>query len=260
MNTLNSPPEPTPFDDGDLFDVLFHDLRYGLDYYFDLARQADGPVLDVACGTGRVLIPLLQAGVDVEGVDLFAPMLERLQRKVQPLGFQPHLHQADMRAFQIPRRFALVIIPFNSFVHNLTSAAQIETLRCCREHLLPGGLLAFDAFFPGVEYLSQPQNIRVLEMETPHPATGLPIRIFDTRTFDRIAQIQHSVNDLEELDAHGQVATTHRSATSIRWIFKSEMELLLHLAGFARWEIYGDFDRRPLERETDAMIVQAWRD
>jgi SAM-dependent methyltransferase len=258
MNTHD--PEATPFDDGDLFDVLFHDFRYGLDYYLDLAREAGGPVLDVACGTGRVLIPLLQAGVDVEGVDLFAPMLERLRRKAQALDLQPRLHQADMRAFRIPRRFALVIIPFNSFVHNLTSAAQIETLRRCRDHLLPGGLLAFDGFFPGVEYLSQSQHIRVMEMETAHPATGLPVRIFDTRTFDRIAQLQHSVNEIEELDAQGRVTATHRSATSIRWIFKAEMDLLLQVAGFARWEIYGGFDRRPLERETDAMIVQAWRE
>lgn len=260
MNIHNSPTEPTPFDNGDLFDVLFHDFRYGLDFYLDLARQAGGPVLDVACGTGRVLIPLLQAGVDGEGVDLFAPMLERLQRKAQALGLQPRLHHADMAAFQLPRRFALIVIPFNSFVHNLTQPAQIATLRNCREHLLPGGLLAFDAFFPGVGYLTQPQNHREMEMETAHPTTGLPVRIFDTRTFDRIAQIQHSVNEIQELDAQGQVTATHRSATSIRWIFKNEMELLLQIAGFARWEIHGDFDRRSLENETDAMIVQAWRD
>jgi hypothetical protein len=98
-----------------------------------------------------------------------------------------------------------------------------------------------------------------MELEAPHPTTGLPVRIYDTRTFDRIAQIQHSVNEIQELDAQGQVVVTHRSATSIRWIFRNEMELLLQIAGFVRWEIYGDFDRRPLENETDAMIVQAWR-
>lgn len=260
MTTQNDLPEQTPFDDGDLYDVLFSDFRYGLDYYLDLARHAGGPVLDVACGTGRVLLPCLQAGVDVEGVDLHAAMLERLRQKARALGCEPRLHQSDMRSFRLTRRFAMIMIPFNSFVHNLATAAQIETLECCRDHLAPGGVLAFDAFFPGLEYLSQSQNTRVLELETPHPVTGLPLRLFDTRSFDRIAQTQHSVNEIEELDAQGRVTTTHRSATSIRWIFKSEMELLLRVAGFARWEIYGDFDRRPLTRETDAMIVQAWRD
>jgi SAM-dependent methyltransferase len=258
VDTREHQPERTPFDDGDLFDVLFGDFDYGLEYYLDLARQADGPVLDLACGTGRVLIPCAQAGMEIEGVDLYAPMLERLRHKAQALGFEPRLHQSDMRAFQIGRQFALIMIPFNSFVHNLTAASQIETLRCCREHLLPGGLLAFDGFFPGLEYLSQPDNVRVLELEIAHPRTGMPVRLYDTRSFDRVAQIMRSVNEFEELDAQGRVTATHRTETSIRWIFKAEMELLLQLAGFARWEIYGGFDRRPLTRETDGMVVHAW--
>jgi len=84
------------------------------------------------------------------------------------------------------------------------------------------------------------------------------VRIWDTRTFDRIAQIQHSYNEIELLDAKGAVVTIHPSKTSIRWIYKAEMELLLRLAGFARWRILGGFDGRPLLQETDAMIVKAW--
>jgi hypothetical protein len=64
--------------------------------------------------------------------------------------------------------------------------------------------------------------------------------------------------DIEFLDQTGKVVRVSRSETTTRWIYKTEMELLLRLAGFPRWEIYGDFARRPLERETDAMIVCAW--
>jgi hypothetical protein len=86
------------------------------------------------------------------------------------------------------------------------------------------------------------------------------MRHFDTRRFDRVEQIQYSLNELEELDEEGRVVATHRSATSFRWIYKGEMKLLLRVAGFARWEIYGDFDHRPLTRETDGMVVEAWRE
>ncbi|MFN0021637.1 MAG: class I SAM-dependent methyltransferase [Pirellulaceae bacterium] len=249
---------PSIFDDGDIYDLVGKDTPYGLDFYTALAREAQGPVLDIACGTGRILLPCLQAGVDIEGLDLFEPMLKTLRVKGTSLGLSPKLHQADMSDFSLEGRYALIMIPFNAFIHNMTQVTQIGCLRLCREHLLPGGQLVFDTFFPALEFVSTPAGTRVLEGEFPHPVTGLPVRIYDTRTVDRVEQLFYSLNEIELLAADGNVQTSHRSAISSRYFYKHEMELLLRIAGFARWEIYGDFDRRPLSRETDAMIVAAW--
>jgi SAM-dependent methyltransferase len=249
---------PSVFEDGELYDLLLKDLPYGLDFYVALAREANGPVLDIACGTGRILLPCLEAGVDIEGLDLFEPMLKKLRKNAAAKGLSPRLYQADMSDFSLPRRYALIMIPFNAFIHNMTQEAQIRCLTLCREHLLPGGLLVFDTFFPTLEYLSTPANTRVLEGELPHPETGLPMRMYDTRTIDRVSQTQHSLNELEFLAADGNIAAVHRSQCIGRYFFKHEMELLVRVAGFARWEICGDFDRRPLTHETDAMIVMAW--
>jgi SAM-dependent methyltransferase len=256
----HSPAEnlPSTFEDGAMYDVLVGGITYGLEFYLQLAREARGPVLDIACGTGRILLPCLQAGVGIEGLDLFEPMLRRLREKAAALGLSPTLHQADMSEFALARRFALVMIPFNAFIHNMTQESQIRCLTLCREHLLPGGMLAFDTFFPTLEYVGTPPGTRVLEGELPHPETGLPMRMYDTRTIDRVAQTQHSLNELELLAADGSVARVHRSQCSSRYFYKHEMELLLRASGFARWEIWGDFDRRPLTRESDAMIVAAW--
>jgi len=248
------------FDNGDLYDILLGDFDYGLNFYLELARQPDGPVLDIACGTGRIMLPCLRLGLDVEGLDLYDGMLDRLRRKAAAEQIEPRLHRADMSDFRLSRRFALIMIPFNAFVHNMTADAQIRCLQLCREHLLPGGLLAFDTFFPGKQIIIATDGERVLEGEFAHRDTGLPVRLYDTRSFDRVAQIQHSQNDIEFLDASGRVTATHPSQVSLRWIYKNEMELLLRLAGFTRWQIYGDFDRRPLVNETDSMIVEAWND
>ena len=250
--------EATPFDNGALYDIFFERFDFGLDFYLGLARAAGGPILDVACGTGRVLLPCLQAGLDAEGLDLFPGMLSRLRHKASVLGFNPQLHQANMAGFRLARRFALIMIPFNAIVHNLTTDDQLATLQTCREHLLPGGMLAFDTAFPGPAWIAAPNGKRELEAEVTHPETGLPVRMWDTRTFDRVQQVQYSCNEIELLDATGQVAATHPSKTAVRWIYKAEMELLLRAAGFARWQILGGFDGRPLVHETDAMIVQAW--
>src|SRR5262249_37984346 len=144
-------------------------------------REAKGPVLEVACGTGRILLPCLEAGVDIEGLDLFEPMLKTLRAKAAEMRLAPRLHQADMSEFSLARRYSLVMIPFNAFIHNMTQEAQVNCLKCCREHLLPDGVLAFDTFFPSLDIIAATQDTRVLEGELPHPQTGLPMRMFDTR-------------------------------------------------------------------------------
>jgi SAM-dependent methyltransferase len=249
---------PSVFEDGEAYDLVLKDLPYGRDFYVGLAREARGPVLEVACGTGRILLACLAEGLDIEGLDLFEPMLATLRAKAKAAGLVPRLHRADMSDFSLPRRFALVMIPFNAFIHNMTQQAQIRCLRCCREHLLPGGKLTFDTFFPSLAIVGAPQATRVLEGEFPHPGTALPMRMYDTRTFDRVAQTQHSLNEIELLAADGSVAKVYRSQVSSRYIYKHELELLLRVAGYERWEIYGDFDRRPLDEENQALIVEAW--
>jgi SAM-dependent methyltransferase len=250
---------PSTFDDGDAYDLVLKDIPYGLDFYVVLARAAKGPVLDIACGTGRILLPCLQSGVDIEGLDLFEPMMKTLRAKAKALGLAPTLHQADMSSFELNRKFMLIMIPFNAFIHNMTQDAQISCLQRCREHLLPGGSLVFDTFFPALEIIGSPQNTRVLEGEMPHPVTGLPMRMYDTRSFDRVKQEQHSINEIEISAADGSLEKVYRSEISSRYIYKHEMELLLRVAGFERWALYGDFERRPLTRENDAMIVAAWK-
>lgn len=248
----------TPFDDGELYDVQMAGWDHDIAYFRALACEANGPVLDLPCGTGRVLLPLLQDGIDIEGVDLSAAMLDRLRRKSETLGLQPRVHQASMTNFQLPRQFALIVCACNSFAHNLTTEDQLESLRRFREHLLPGGLVVIDSYFPSAQYAATDQ-MRVLEGEVTDPRTGHLLRMYDSRTMDRVRQIQHSDNEIEEFDSNGRLVMTHRNSTDGRWTYKAEMELLLRCVGYSRWEICCDYERRPLERETDAMIIFAWK-
>jgi SAM-dependent methyltransferase len=257
MSTSSAQIEATPYDDGMLYDLAMGQVDYDLDFCLGLARAAGGPILEVCCGTGRVLLPILRAGFDVDGLDLAPALLDRLRQKGAAGGLQPRLFQADMRSFRLERRYALILITGNAFVHNLTTEDQISTLSCCREHLRPGGMLYFDAFFPGREFLAA-DGKRVLEGEIRHPETGLPVRFYDNRKMDYVEQRQHSINEIEFLDATGAVTATHRNQATMRWIYKGEMALLLQVAGFGRYSIYGGFDRRPLMKDTDGMVVQAW--
>src|SRR5262249_30848252 len=96
------------------------------------------------------------------------------------------------------------------------------------------------------------------EGEGRHPLTGLPVRIYDTRTRDWVAQVQHSVMEIQELDAAGGIAASHPSATDMRWTWRPELELLLRAAGFERWEIAGGFAGEPPSAESGLLVVSAW--
>src|SRR5262245_12593437 len=118
-------------------------------FYADLAREAGGPVLELGCGTGRVLLPIAREGLVVAcvGLDLSANMLDVLRAKGPPDNLS--LVQASMTAFDLGEaRFHLVFAAFRAFQHLCTVDEQLAALACVRRHLAPGGRFAFDVFAP----------------------------------------------------------------------------------------------------------------
>lgn len=244
----------------ELYDLYYSWYTEDIAFYVGEAKKARGPALEAGCGTGRVLIPALQAGVDIDGLDVHPGMIEVVRRKAATLGLSPQLVVSDMRDFTMPRRYALITIPFRAFQHLLTTADQIAALRCIREHLEGGGALVFNVFYPDLGKLTEPEGEPVLEKEFPHPETGLPVAMYVKRETDRVNQILRAEREVVESDARGYAAATHRDRFSMRWTWKPEMELLLAAAGFSRWDVRGGFDGRPLEKDTDEMVWTAWKD
>ncbi len=252
--------EAGPYADPELYDLVYSWYQDDLEFYVATAKQSRGPVLELGCGTGRVLIPTLQAGVPIDGIDLHPAMLEALKQKAAALGLKARVYQADMRDFTTPRKYALITIPFRAFMHNLTTPDQLKTLRICREHVEGGGMMVFNIFHPSFDQLVVPDGQPCYERTILHPQTGLPVRIVDVAQTDRVNQVRRFTRTVELSNAQGKTADVRHYEFALRWTYKAEMELLLHLAGFSRWEILGGFDRRPLERDTDEMVVTAWKD
>jgi SAM-dependent methyltransferase len=250
---------PSPYDAPELYDLVLEQFHLDLPFWLEEARAARGPVLEVACGTGRVLLHLLENGVDADGIDLAPAMLERLHAKAKAKGLSPRTVAADMHDFTMPRRYRRVFITFNGFAHCDTIEDQLRCLRCCREHLEPGGALVISMSYPSLAYWLEPEGERVLEMEVAGPS-GAPVRMWDTRRRDRVHQRQHSLTEIEELDAAGQVVRAHSFETDQRWVYRFELELLLRAAGFARIEILGGWDRAPLERDDQQTMALGWKD
>jgi SAM-dependent methyltransferase len=244
----------------ELYDMYYSWLTDDIPFYVARAREAKGPVLEAGCGTGRVLLPTLQAGADIDGFDLHPGMIEVLRGKAAALGLSPRVSVADMRDFTMPRRYALITIPFRAFQHLLSTGDQVAALRCIREHLDSGGALVFNVFFPSFEKMVQPDGELALEREFPHPATGLPVAMYASRKTDRVNQIIEVEREVIESDARGYAGRTHRDRFRMRWTWKPEMELLLGAAGFSRWSVAGGFEGQPLEHDRGEMVWTAWKD
>ena len=140
-----------------------------LPFYVELAQQTVGPILEIACGTGRVLLPIARKGINIHGVDNSQTMLEILRNR---LAGEPHdvrervtLHEGDMRDFRLNAQYPLVIIPFRPMQHMLTVQDQVSALTTAALHLSDTGILAFDVFYPKFEMLTARMGEEVPEME-----------------------------------------------------------------------------------------------
>jgi len=252
--------------DPDTYDAVTASIVADIPVHLELVRAARGSALEVCCGNGRLLLPTLEAGLACEGLDYDAPMLESLRGRLAARGLATPLHHADMRDFTLPRRYALIVIPFNSFLHNLTQEDQLATLRCCRTHLEDGGRLAIVAFHPSVAKLQKYAEAEHLMFE--HEHAGRKVRVYDQARDDRIEQVRRVARRVEFLDDRGRTVEERQYDFDLRYAFKPEMELLFRVAGFARWEMrpaFADYREvasgtpRPEAHEGDVLLWTAWR-
>jgi SAM-dependent methyltransferase len=249
---------PSPYDAPELYDLLFDSFDFDIPYWLDVARAAKGPLLEVACGTGRVLLPILREGFNIDGFDSSPAMISRLREKARTNGLTVRADVADMREFSMGRRYARLICAFNGFAHCDTTEDQLRVLRRSLEHLEPEGALVIHMSYPGPDYWSEPDSAPVLEQEVERPGGG-KIQLWDHRKKDVVGQRQDSEMEIWELSALDGSKVVHKFSTSQRWVYQFELELLFRAAGFTRWEILGGFDGRPLKAADDQMIAWAFR-
>ena len=144
-----------------------------LPFYLDLAKKADGPVLEIGCGTGRVLLPIARQGIQIHGVDNSLPMLNILKKHLTQespaLRQIVRLHRGDMRHLRLNRKYPLVIMPFRPLQHMRTVDDQVRALASAAFHLQSHGIFAFDVFFPKFEKLSGGIGEEILELEWRDP-------------------------------------------------------------------------------------------
>jgi len=238
--------------------------RTDVGFYVEEAEVAGGTVLEVGCGTGRVLVPTARAGITITGLDASAPMLEvaraRVAAEAEAVRERVTLLQADMRDFDLGTTFPLVTMPFRPFQHLVEVEDQRACLAAVRRHLARGGRFVFDVFDPDLARLGDAESIGV--------ETGFepPFTLPDGRTVVRSHRIaardcQRQVQTVELVHRIRAAEDPDRETERIvqrfvmRWFYRYELEHLLARAGLRIESVLGDFDRRPFGDPTGSEII-----
>ncbi|MEZ4396440.1 MAG: class I SAM-dependent methyltransferase [Candidatus Krumholzibacteriia bacterium] len=234
--------------------------RADLDFYVERARGAQGPVLELGCGTGRVLVPMLEAGAEVCGIDSSRPMLsicvEKLARLDEALRARAHLMLADMRDFTLGRHFALAVAPFRSFQHLLTVEDQLACLERVRVHLLRDGRLILDLFNPSLRALTDDARGEPFGHESPFTlGDGRVVRRSQRVAGRDFAAQVLNAELIYEVEHPGGGAERLVDAFSIRWLYRYEAEHLLARAGFALEAVYEDYAGTPFSGRDGGELV-----
>ncbi len=244
-----------------LYDAVVPGWPGEIEFYRALAAEARAqgmPVLEVACGTGRVALHLAQEGTRVVGFDLSAPMLAQARAKSAGLA-NVRLTQADMRAFDLGEAFGLAIIPGHSFQFMLTPEDQVACLECIARHLAPGGRLVVHLDHQDVAWLGDLRSgqggVFRPASEVVHPTSGRRYRATRAWSYEPATQTATAVTVWEELGAGGEVVGRWQmEPVHLHCLFRFEMAHLLARVGLEVEALYGDFQRGPLTDESREMV------
>ena len=235
------------------------DVGADIGFYRGLAVASGGPVLEVACGTGRVLLEIARAGVPIEGLDRSRPLLAILHRKLETLPDDVRkrvtVHEGDMRSFSLGRRFPLVIVPFRPLQHLHTVEDQISTFDRLRRHVAAGGRLAFDVFFPRYDLLEDVDR-EEMDLEFPDPEDpSLTVRRFFRRTrLDRVNQFFDGEFTYRTYRGK-ELVREEKSPLRMTYYTYPHLLLLLERSGLEVEAEYGSFEKEGLDVRKDIVIV-----
>jgi SAM-dependent methyltransferase len=247
-------------------EVPIYSTRQDVEFYVSEAdRRAPnrGRVLDLGCGTGRLLLPLARAGHHVIGVDHSSAMLDRCREKLSEESAEVRarvsLQEGDVRDLNLPGSETPVpfaMAPFRVFQHLITVDDQLRALAAVKRHLAPRGYFAFDVFNPNFGLMTADRSAEA--EDTPERPVGdgrffrRAARVIRIRWVEQVSEIEliYYVRDADKVSRFVQ-------AFDMRWYTPTELEHLLARAGFAVEAIYGSFDRNPLTDASNEILVVA---
>ncbi len=237
------------YEDAEFYDLEFADRQHDAAFFIEQAKQAHGPVLEVACGTGRITLPIARAGIAITGLDVTRSMLDLARRKSQAEALPVTWLEQDCRAIHSEQHFSLIFSATNAMQHLHDFDSVNAFLRSARNVLAPGGTLILDVFNPDISKLARSAPARY-HHKSIVDAEGKEIRVDATSSYDAASQILRF--ELYYL-RNGEYLRT--KAVSMRCFFPEELLALCRFNGFDVVQRLGDYDGSPFTTQSPKQIL-----
>lgn len=242
------------------YDAENADKTDDIDFYRELADEYSGPIMEIGCGSGRVVLPLAREGHTVHGIDNNAPMLERAHKRV---AMQPDryttltLQEGDVLTDALPdEKYGMILLSYNMLMHFHQQTAQITLLEKMRRYIADDGVMVIDLPNAGEMFATPDSDAITLERTFVEPETGHMVMQQAVSTLDRATQFMRVQWIYDEITDDGTLQRTI-APTVFRYYFPYEVQLLLRLTGFTVEQMFGDTDGSPFEDGSPRMIVMA---
>jgi len=237
----------------DLYDI-YVPQTFDINFFVQETKKATGEVLELMSGTGRVSVPLLEAGVRLTCVDLSAESNAILEDKLHRSGLKADVHQMDVRELELQKKFAMIIIPFHSFAHIISQDDQRKTLVRIRRHLIPGGTFICTLRNPNVRQKAIDGQMRfVAQFALPDTRGTLLLWVVENYN-DNDRKIVEARQFYEEYDPKGVLKSKRLLELRFRLTEKDEFKKLAGAAGFKVKEFYGDYSCSDYDENSPFMI------
>lgn len=238
------------YQDGRHYDLLFPGGQEPPHLWLAQGRNYGDPILELACGTGRIAIPLVQEGHQVTGIDVSDAMLAEARRKAARAGVAVELFNADMRNFNLGAQFRLILLANNALCHLHTLTDFEQCMASVKRHLQPEGRFVVEVFVPNLEFLLQTPDERQALGEYDDPDGGGRVVVTQTSWYDAASQIKYNTTYYKfPKQAEEVTGTLH-----MRMYFPQELDALFKYNGFTIEHKYGATDLRPFDASSTMQI------
>jgi SAM-dependent methyltransferase len=247
-NQMKSHDSEPLYRDGRHYDLSNEGYQEDIPFYLRQAQKYGAPLLELACGTGRITIPIARAGFEISGLDISRGMLSYAREKTKHLNLPVEWIQGDIRRFSLRKKFNLIIFPFNSIAH----LHDLQSIDACflgvKKHLAPEGRFILDIFNPAFRYFIRSSPEPRLIAEYPDPDSDNTVVITETNHYEKATQINH----IEWHYQAGEKKFTYE--LNMRIFFPRELDALLIHNGFKIDIKYGDFNESPFTSDSPKQI------